>query len=391
MHSPGDLIEILLAEILRDAHRYAPGVDQRRPVNVYLDERRWLRAIRRMRDHGRDLIERVGGRAGFSHRHFDPELAGERLARVIALSEGLASTYAQLADEHSRRALIEVLKLRVLGPYHTSLDLTPGSFKAKQAYADRRLRVRRKTFNVSGPWFSPLSLYRVPVDADRSITLHTHSVDVVSVLLLSQYGYARGSGRVLAEPGDVVLDIGCSFGDAALYFAHLVGPRGRVYAFEFDPESLEVLHTNLELNPQLAGRIEVVKLAAWDRSGESIPFGQAGRMTRMLPGVTLAEPSVRTITIDDFVADAGIDRLRFVKMDVEGAELNVLRGARGTLERFAPKLAVAAYHRDDDLVRIPQELDSLASDYRLYLQTFSPVEDETVLFAAADSPAPAAP
>jgi FkbM family methyltransferase len=220
------------------------------------------------------------------------------------------------------------------------------------------------------------------VAGDSVITRHAHSVDVVGVFMFEQYSYTRGAERVGVQPGDVVLDIGGCWGDTALYFANLVGPEGRVYTFEFDAENLRVLRANLELNPDLAERIEVVEQALWDRSGETVAFARAGRMTAIVSGE--GEGHVPTATLDDFVAQAGIDRLGFVKMDVEGSELNVLWGGREALERFAPRLAIAAYHKKDDLVAIPRALESLDRDYRLYLDTFSPVEDETVLFATAD-------
>jgi len=384
MQNASDLPELLLAEVLRDAHRYTPGIEQRRPTLVQRSDPVWRRLIALGREHGRNLVERVAGRAGFSHRHFDPGLAAERLKRMLVGSEGLQTTYTLLADEHSQRALIDLLKLRVLGPFHAPLPITPERFRAWQARVERELRTQSATFEVSDPWFSPLSLYRVPVDGGEAVVLHDHSVDIVSVFQLGQYSYAQGPHRVGVEPGDTVLDVGGCWGDTALYFASLVGPTGKVYTFEFDPESLEILRANLSLNPTLATRIEVVERALWDRSGEMLRFVQAGRCTSILDGDSRAgDLRASTITLDDFVRQAGIDRLGFVKMDVEGAELKVLRGGRESLNSLAPKLAIAAYHNDDDLVRIPAEISSLEVDYRFYLRTFSPVEEETVLFADA--------
>jgi FkbM family methyltransferase len=375
------LRSVLLAELLRDTHRYAPGIEQRLASAPPDHGFGWRRLARHARERSRDGLERLAARAGFSHRHFDPAGAAGTLERILLLSEELQTTYERLSDEPSRRTLIDLLKLRVLGPYHAPLRVTAEQFRRQQTHVDRSLREQAATYAVSDPWFSPISLYRVPLPDGSRARLHCHSVDVVSVFLLEQYSYRAGSATVTARPGDVVIDAGGCWGDTALYFASLVGEAGRVYTFEFDPESLQILQANLALNPRLAGRIEVVEQALWDSSGESIAFTQAGRCTTVDGGGGEQAHHVPTITLDDFVERSGIDRVGFIKADVEGSELRLLKGAGRSLARFAPRLAIAAYHREDDLVRLPRELQALRPGYRLYLAGFSPVEEETVLFA----------
>ena len=376
------LTERLLVEILAEAHRYAPGLEPDVPTRVEAGLSRTRRLAAVARDRSRDVVERAAARAGFTRRHFDPGLAGERLGAMLELADGFAATHDMLADEPSRQALVNLLKLRVLGPYHAPLPLTPMMFREKQAHADRELRLEHGTFDVSDPWFTPLSRYRVPVEGGSPVTLHGHSVDMASVFLLNQYSYLRPPARVAAAPGDVVVDAGGCWGDTALYFASRVGPAGKVYTFEFDPENLEVMRANLELNPELASRIEVVERPLWGHSGEMLGFIGGGRMTRVVAPEE-ADRLVETITLDDFVEQAGLARVDFVKMDVEGAESSVLSGARSTLARDTPKLAIAAYHEHDDLVRLPAAIASVVPGYRFYLDTFSPLEEETVLFATA--------
>jgi FkbM family methyltransferase len=375
------LIPLLLKAVLQGGHRYQPGIRHQAVLTRSGFRRLWTAG----REHGRDMLERGAARLRFSHPHFDPDAAAHVLARILELSDGLERTYERLGDDWSRRAMLDVLTLRVLGAGHASLNVTPEAYRRQQAYADRVLRRQSSTFEVSDPYFSPLSLYAVPAGDGVTVTLHSHSVDVVSVFLLGQYTYAHGSHQVAAEMGDVVLDVGGCWGDTALAFASRVGGEGLVYTFEFDPESLEILRANLALNPQL-DVIEVVQAALWSRSGEALEFVQAGRMTHVGPGGGgEASPlRVQTKTIDDFVAERALSRVDFIKIDVEGAELSVLEGAAETIRRFSPKLAVAAYHRDDDLVQIPAALADLLPSYRFYLESFSQFEDETVLFAVSD-------
>lgn len=380
----GVVVRTLLREILSDAHRYIAGTDQRSPTLVASGTGPGM-ALRVWRERVRDGLERVALRAGFSRRHFDPAAAATRLERVLELSAGLDATYAMLGDEFSRRTLIDVLKLRVLGPFHARLRVTPEGFRSHQTYVDDALRVEAATHVVSDPWFSPLSLYRPSVEGGRTVRLHSHSVDIVSVYLLDQYTYANGSTRISAAHGDEVFDVGGCWGDTALYFAALVGGAGKVHTFEFDPESLGVMAANLELNPDLAACIDVVHNPLWNASGEMLPFVQAGRMTGLVPGARGDEGTRETVTttLDDFRSEheIGVD---FLKLDVEGAEMRALEGGRRSLQELTPKLAVAVYHKDDDLVTIPRFLRSLGAGYTLFLKSSSPVEEETVLFAISD-------
>jgi hypothetical protein len=68
-------------------------------------------------------------------------------------------------------------------------------------------------------------------------------------------------------------------------------------------------------------------------------------------------------------------------MDIEGAELKALRGAEAVLRRFRPRLAIAAYHRSDDLAALPDYLDDLDVGYRFGLGHSTMHREETVLFA----------
>jgi hypothetical protein len=75
------------------------------------------------------------------------------------------------------------------------------------------------------------------------------------------------------------------------------------------------------------------------------------------------------------------EKVSFIKMDIEGAELEALRGAQNTIRQHKPKLAVCVYHMQEDLVTIPQYILSLREDYKLYLRHYGNSCTETVLYA----------
>jgi len=75
------------------------------------------------------------------------------------------------------------------------------------------------------------------------------------------------------------------------------------------------------------------------------------------------------------------ENITFIKMDIEGAELNALKGAANIIARLRPKLAISVYHRPNHMIDIPLYLKSLIPDYKLYLRHYSIYPQETILYA----------
>jgi FkbM family methyltransferase len=147
-------------------------------------------------------------------------------------------------------------------------------------------------------------------------------------------------------PGGVFYDVGSQIGYFAIAAARRVGPEGKVYAFEPDPANARLIAENALRNHV---EVEVVERAVWRRSEPRMRFARASpswdpsRMSGQLDG---AEPGkqtieVETVTLDDFVrAHRPPD---FIKIDVEGAEADVVEGARDVLLRLRPVVAVEAH------------------------------------------------
>ena len=206
-------------------------------------------------------------------------------------------------------------------------------------------------------------------------------LNVLNTFVLAQYRLKRPDRLIEARPGDVVIDAGACWGDTALYFANLVGDAGTVVSYEFDPDNLHILTRNLAANATLGARVRVIQRALWCRPGESVTFASAGPGTR-LAAATAAGASVLTDTIDYRTDADRLPAVNFIKMDIEGAELNALKGAEQTLRKWKPQLAISVYHELEHFWQIPAFIDSLNLGYRFYLDHFTIHAEETVLFAS---------
>jgi FkbM family methyltransferase len=139
--------------------------------------------------------------------------------------------------------------------------------------------------------------------------------------------------RELSE-GDVAIDVGAHAGQYSLIMAAMCGASGRVVAFEPDPYARQMLQRNLRLNPSLkTPRIE--SMAVSDAPGEAVLYSRGGNANSSLArsglGGGVADSCekilVPVVTLDSYLHDKGLPTPRWVKIDTEGAEIRVLKGA----------------------------------------------------------------
>jgi FkbM family methyltransferase len=151
------------------------------------------------------------------------------------------------------------------------------------------------------------------------------------------------------KEGETVLDLGAYAGLTAYLFASAVGPTGRVIAVEPDPETYRVLSGNLErVRSKAVGWIEPVQAAIWSERG-TVKFCSEGNM-----GATTSsharrghEPvDVEAKTLQQLAEEYGLDRVDAVKMDVEGAEYDVIPAAGEFVCRFRPRFIIEV-HKDE--------------------------------------------
>lgn len=324
------------------------------------------------------------GARGWTSRHFHLPPAGAEMARILSCQENYARGYALLADAYSRHVYLDLLAFRVLGPRHVRLPVnTPDYWK--DCHRAEHLIARRDTGSVSlGNREYSINQYDVP-GKTRLLHIHMSPGGYQYYFILRSYDYDREGRSIGVEAGDVVIDGGGCLGDTDIMFADRCAPNGQVYTFEFVPENIRILRQNLASNPELAGRIHLVERALSDASGQELAFTSCGPSTKVA-AISSAEAGqrVQTLTVDDLAVQRGLDRVDFIKMDIEGFELAALRGAEKVLRRFRPKLAISAYHKPEDLYALSTYLDSLQLGYRFYMDHFTVHLEETVLFAVCE-------
>jgi len=370
-HANNDFRTRLFEELFRDCYAF-----QERNTDFIAFRIGGLEKIKRRL---KDKLLGVMSSAGFVRRRYDPRTLSQVLLATVDRLEGLERTYQRLQDDHSRQILRDVLRFRLLGRRHVKLPINNERFWTEYNSVDARFMKQRRTLEPLLRW--DFNLYELPEDS-APVKLHSNPLGILQTFLLEQYAYRRIPDPICAGPGDIVIDGGGCWGDTTLYFAAKVGSGGKVYCYEFESGNLDVLRQNLELNPNLQGSVEIVENALWEKSGEVLSYDPVGPATTIaLRQDQSALAQTTTLSIDDLVNQQSLPKVDFIKMDIEGAELNALKGAEQSLRAFRPSLAISVYHRDDDWVTIPDYLDSLDLGYEFFLDHFTLYESETVLFA----------
>lgn len=287
--------------------------------------------------------------------------------------------YNKLENEESKDLLIKIVAYRMLGHRKVKLPLNNKSYWEKlheiEVLADKSQSINSNFMHIILYYYD---LKKIGYD----IKIFYNALGLLIEFVIRQYDLEQKGKKISAKEGDIVLDCGACWGDTALFFANKVGTSGKVYSIEFIPSNLEILRTNLSLNPALEKNIIIIKHPLHSEPDIDLYYMDNGPAS-VVKGEPFAGNNgrVRTITIDKIVKTNGISKVDFIKMDIEGAELDALKGAIETIKTFKPILSIALYHREIDFYNIPLFIDNLNLGYKFYINHNTIHQGETVLFA----------
>lgn len=220
--------------------------------------------------------------------------------------------------------------------------------------------------------------------------------DIFSIFQLRQYAYEEGdpSLHVKVEEGDVVIDGGACTGDSALWFYN--EGASKVYSFEPIASTCSALKMTLTKNnhdPKLAFPLALTDskrtlrfLVTPDHVAGCKDFSQILKIGNKTEQEVLEEKhnsdffqNIQGIALDDWCAEHNVVP-DFIKLDLEGAEIDALNGMSKTISTYKPKLAVCLYHAPSHMWLIPKLLHELNPNYTFYCKK-SAILYEFVLFA----------
>ena len=289
-----------------------------------------------------------------------------RQAFVLKLLTGLVALLALLfvAAPSSRILVLFLVGRSEICSLRQGLEV-PGQFRRQRQLQEQLARSARllKEDGTLQLWSVGRSEFWVPKRSKENLPL----------FLAEQERGIYGAGPYGVKSGDIVLDCGAHIG----MFVRTALGRGAklVVAIEPSPENIECLRRNFAAEVA-TGRVIVYPKGVWDADTEldlSVDHRSSARDSVVWsPDERQARVRIPVTTIDRIVAELGLGRVDFIKMDIEGAERWALRGARGTLVRYWPRLAIAVEHMLDDVSVFPALVTGVAPGYGM---TWGPCQE----------------
>ncbi|MGN1174746.1 MAG: FkbM family methyltransferase [Roseburia sp.] len=165
---------------------------------------------------------------------------------------------------------------------------------------------------------------------------------------------------ISCKEDEVIVDCGAYIGDSVMNYLQNYGKYNKIYCYEASEKNLEVCKKNLKLYSNIIFRDCAVgnenKVAYLNKSND-----ESANVVSGTNGV-----AINMVKIDEDIKEP----VTFIKMDIEGGEIEALLGAKNHISKEHPKLAIAAYHNNHDIWRLARLIKEIDSGYKLYIRYY---------------------
>jgi FkbM family methyltransferase len=172
---------------------------------------------------------------------------------------------------------------------------------------------------------------------------------------------------------ETFVDVGAYNGDTVLDFIKRTNNKfDSIHAFELDQKNFQTMAKNIKKE-----NITLYNFGLSNREG-MVNYSTGESQSNYTNVIHQPDSMGVVVKLDDILDDS---KATFIKMDIEGAELEALQGAKEIITEHKPKLAICTYHKPRHLWEIPFFIKSINYDYKIYFRHHSPLEYETVCYA----------
>lgn len=222
-----------------------------------------------------------------------------------------------------------------------------------------------------------LELYSILEDEESRNTLFNFDIKLTYPLSSYQQYFHP---YIRPEDGDVIVDGGAFTGDTIQCIVDRGIKFREIYAFEPDHRNLEILRSNFD-----SDNILIIAEGLWSKEGKLLFINADNPVSSYV----IDEQAVdKDIKASDYVEVTSIDTFferrekpTFIKLDIEGGEVDAIKGAQQVISNYSPKLAVSIYHRPSDIWEIPLLINNMNPKYKFYLGHHSFYWVETIVYA----------
>lgn len=217
-------------------------------------------------------------------------------------------------------------------------------------------RLREKERDAYEFWETPMGSYWIPEGSQYALPWN----------LAEQKRKIYGKGNQAVQSGDIVLDCGANIG--VFTREALNAGANLVVSIEPAPENVECLRRNFK-HEIAAGRVIVYPKGVWDKEDVLTlhvdPHNSAADSFLIQRKGGHQGEKVPLVPIDKLMTELNLPRVDYIKMDIEGAEQRAIAGARQTIAKYHPRMALSAYHDPTDPERIPELVRQAWEGYRM--------------------------